>query len=207
MYNDPDADPIADPEAPVLTNEANKIAAITPSSQVTSQEKGLLEFIGQFESKGGDPNIVYSGWSGTPDKPITTMTIDEVFALQDKMVREQRAANPNKKASSAVGSHQFIKDTLKEEVKNQGIPGDTIFTAEVQDSIILGRLKGMRGFDKFLSGEHSAEKFALALSQEFASMPNPATNKSYYDGDGLNSSLVDLQEVLEMLRKIKTSSN
>ena len=207
MYNDPDADPIADPEAPVLTNEANKIAAITPSSQVTSQEKGLLEFIGQFESKGGDPNIVYSGWSGTPDKPITTMTIDEVFALQDKMVREQRAANPNKKASSAVGSHQFIKNTLKEEVKNQGIPGDTIFTAEVQDSIILGRLKGVRGFDKFLSGEHSAEKFALALSQEFASMPNPATNKSYYDGDGLNSSLVDLQEVLEMLRKIKTSSN
>ena len=208
MYNDPDADPITDPvEAPVLTNEANRIAAITPSSQVTTQERGLLEFVGQFESKGGDPNIVYGGWNGTPDKPITTMTIDEVFALQEKMVKDQRAANPNKKASSAVGSHQFIKDTLKEEVKKQGIPGDTIFTAEVQDSIILGRLKNMRGFDKFLSGEMSEEQFATSLSQEFASMPNPATNKSYYDGDGLNSSLVDLQEVLEMLRKLKTSSN
>jgi hypothetical protein len=208
MYNDPDADPIADPvEAPVLTNEANRIAAITPSSQVTSQEKGLLEFVGQFESKGGDPNIVYGGWNGTPDKPITTMTIDEVFALQEKMVKDQRAANPNKKASSAVGSHQFIKDTLKEEVKKQGVSGDTIFTAEVQDSLILGRLKGMRGFDKFLSGEMSEEQFATSLSQEFASMPNPATNKSYYDGDGLNNSLVDIQEVLEMLRKLKTSSN
>lgn len=174
--------------------------------EVSEQERTLLDFIGEYESKGGDPDILYGGFKGTTEKPLTQMTIDEVFALQTRMVSEQRADNPNGLASSAVGAHQFINKTLKEEVRRQGISGNTLFTSEVQDSIMIGRLKNSRGFDKFLSGEISDVEFAKSLSQEFASMPNPATNRSYYDGDGLNSSLVGIKKVLDMLKKLKTTT-
>jgi len=192
----------------------------TPSSGIgTPQDRILLDFVGEFESKGGDPNIVYQGWNGTPEKPITTMTIAEVFKLQDQMVNDQKQNNPNKKASSAVGSHQFIQDTLQEEVKKQKIPLDTIFTEEVQDKIMVSRLRGMRGFNEFLAGTKSVDDMALSLSQEFASLPVPydyeTKNKktgvtkmhkagvSYYDGDGLNSSLTSVEKVKEMLERIK----
>ena len=174
--------------------------------EVSAEARQLLDFIGEFESKGGDPDILYGGFKGTTEKPLTQMTLDEVFALQTRMVNEQREANPNKLASSAVGSHQFINSTLKEEVKRQGLSGSTVFTGAVQDSIMIGRLKNSRGFDQFLSGDMTDVEFAESLSKEFASMPNPSTNRSYYDGDGLNSSLVGINKVLEMLKKLKTTS-
>jgi hypothetical protein len=162
----------------------------------TPQDQALLKFVGKFESKGGDYNILYGKYKGKTEKPLTEMTISEVFDLQEKM---------KSSGSSAVGAHQFINSTLREEVEKQGIPLDTKFTPQVQDTIILSRLKGMRGFDKFLSGEDTAEEFALELSREFASMPNPKTGKSYYDGDGLNKSLTGVEEVIKMLNDIKAS--
>lgn len=96
---------------------------------------------------------------------------------------------------------------------------DTVFTQEVQDKIMVSRLRGMRGFDEFLAGTKTVDDMALSLSQEFASLPVPydyeTTDKetgtkkmhragvSYYDGDGLNSSLTSVEKVKEMLERIK----
>ena len=165
---------------------------------ISNQDKSLLDFIGKFESKGGDYNILYGKYKGKTEKPLTEMTISEVFELQEKM---------KSSGSSAVGAHQFVNGTLREEVEKQGISLDTKFTPQVQDTIILSRLKKMRGFDKFLSGEKTVKEFALELSKEFASMPNPKTGKSYYDGDGLNKSLTSVDEVIKMLNDIKASKS
>lgn len=196
-----------------MFRDAEKQRELKETEPVGSpQDQALLKFVGKFESKGGDYNILYGKYKGKTEKPLTEMTISEVFELQEKM---------QSSGSSAVGAHQFINSTLREEVKKQGISLDTKFTPQVQDTIILSRLKGMRGFDKFLSGEKTIEEFALSLAQEFASMPvvedmvvtNKKTGKkrtvkagqSYYAGDGLNKSLTSIDEVIKMLNDIKAS--
>ena len=40
---------------------------------------------------------------------------------------------------------------------------------------------------------------SLELSKEWASLPDPRTDKSYYDGDGVNSSFHTTQEVYDVL--------
>jgi len=162
---------------------------------ITKKERALLDFIGQFESKGGDYNILYGGYDGETDKPLTEMTIAEVLKLQENM---------KSSGSSAVGAHQIINKTLKEEIKKQGVTKDSLFTPELQDKIILGRLKTMRGFDKFLEGKDDTDIFMKNLSKEFASFPNPETGKSYYDGDDVgNKSLVGVDEVRNKLNAIR----
>jgi hypothetical protein len=53
-----------------------------------------------------------------------------------------------------------------------------------------------------LNGTITLEQFALNLSKEWASLPKDASNKSYYDGDGLNKALVDYAEVVKVLRSL-----
>lgn len=164
----------------------------------TPQERKLLDYIGQFESAGGDYNIVYGGYTEELDKPLTEMTVDEVLALQEKM---------KSSGSSAVGAYQMINSTLKEELKNGKISGDTLFTPKLQDTLILNRLRRIRGLDEFLAGKKTPEEFGLLLSKEFASIPNPETGKSYYDGDGLNKSLTDVDSMLTALENIRVDES
>lgn len=161
----------------------------------TKEERKILDFIGQFESNGGDYDIVYSGYKDELEKPLTDMTVKEVLALQNKM---------KSSGSSAVGAHQFINSTLLEEIKKQKISKDTLFTSDLQDELIIGRLKRVRGLDKWMSGSLDTEAFAKNLSKEFASLPNPETGKSYYDKKaGNNKSLTNTADVLGTLNKIK----
>lgn len=164
---------------------------------VSSRERKLLDLIGKYESSGGDYNILYSGYKGKTDKKITEMTVDEVLKLQNKM---------KSSGSSAVGAHQIINKTLLDEIKKQKINKSQKFTPELQDSIILNRLKRIRGYDKFIKGDIDAKQFGKNLSKEFASMPNPETGKSYYDGDGLNKSLIDTSEYITQLEQIKNET-
>ena len=162
-------------------------------SEVTPQERQILDYIGQFESGGGDYNILYSGYKGKTKKDLTKMTVDEVLALQDKMKAS---------GSSAVGAHQFIQESLKDELKKAKIQGSVLFTPDLQDKLMLNRLKRKRGLGKFLSGELSTKDFSKSLSKEFASLPNPETGRSYYDKDGLNKSLTTTKDLTNTLNKI-----
>jgi len=163
------------------------------ASDVTPQERQILDYIGQFESSGGDYNILYGGYKGGTNKPLTEMTVNEVLALQDKM---------KSSGSSAVGAHQFIQKSLKEELKKANIDGNTLFTPKLQDTLMLNRLKRSRGLDDFLSGDLTTKGFAKNLSKEFSSIPNPETGRSYYDGDGLNKSLTSVEDVSYNLNNI-----
>jgi muramidase (phage lysozyme) len=155
----------------------------------------LLEMIGNIESSKG-----YNAEFGDKDLALDQMTISEVL---DHQVRRR---NEGAK-SSAVGRYQFIHSTLKDLVdKNPNdLPPDALFNEEQQDkaaSILLKR----RGMDDYANGDIDEHQFAKNLSKEWASLPNPDTGSSYYDGDGLNKSLTSTDTVFETLRRSKTAS-
>jgi len=166
-----------------------------PESKEGSRPKdaaSLLDFIGRFE--GGKDG--YGAVFGKGRMDIEKMSLEQVDTLQGAMRRQGSK-------STAVGKYQFIQDTLRETAEKMGLdPKTTKFTKEVQDQMIMHRLKETRGFDKFMKGEMSHEQFAHNLSQEFASLPNPKTGESFYKGDGLNRALTSSDEVRKVLERL-----
>jgi len=134
---------------------------------------------------------------------LTSMTLDQIRALQQKMVPY---------GSSASGRYQFIRGTFDATRKAMGLPGDAIWSPAVQDNMALNRLN-KRGLTKYLAGEISREDFANNLAKEWASLPvvthiQGATRmlepgQSYYAGDGLNKSLHTPQEILHAIDAIQ----
>jgi hypothetical protein len=95
-----------------------------------------------------------------------------------------------------------MRKTLQALVTQMGLSLDQKFTPELQDKMAIQLLKN-RGLDRYLAGNMTDEDFALSLSKEWASMPNPKTGRSYYAGDGLNKSLVSVPQFLEAIRRVK----
>lgn len=150
--------------------------------------KPLLDQIGQLEAS-GKYNIEYGGRA----LPLDKMTLGQVMAHQN--ARQKQGA-----ASTAVGKYQFIDSTLKSIVDRnpKEFPLSRKFDKAAQDraaEILLER----RGLQDYLSGKLSKEDFGESLSKEWASLPNPKTGKSYYDGDGLNKSLISNQDFMKTL--------
>tara|TARA_R100000482_G_scaffold86561_1_gene34873 strand:+ start:10385 stop:11023 length:639 start_codon:yes stop_codon:yes gene_type:complete len=181
----------------------------------TPQVENLLDFIGDVESEQG-----YDIEFGNNPLDLSNMTIKEVLEHQEK----RRAEGVE---SSAVGRYQFIYETLKglvytedgKEKNPTDLPEDALFTPEVQDkaaTILLQR----RGLDKYLSGDMSAEDFAIEVAKEWASMPivrdttvkrvnkeglevlvDLKKGQSYYAGVGSNQDRVDVDEFLDVIKE------
>lgn len=165
--------------------------ALNPQ-EVSEQDRKLLDFIAQKES-GGDYDVVYG--KGKVDK-LTDMTVKEVMDYQKQLTDSGQK-------SSAAGKYQFIRSTLAEEASAAGIDVEKEkFTAELQDKLILNRLKRVRGLEDFRSGKISEIQFAENLSKEFASLPSPLRGggkSSYYEGIAGNKALVSMQDVYAQL--------
>lgn len=153
--------------------------------------KDLLDMIGGIESAKG-----YNYEYGNKPIDLENMTLDEVLTHQ----QDQRKAGAD---SSAVGRYQFIYKTLEDIVRRNpnDFPRDAKFTPEMQDKAALVLL-GRRGLKDYMSGQLPAVEFGRNLSKEWASLPDPSTGRSYYDGDGLNHSLTDVQSILGAITKI-----
>ena len=163
--------------------------------------QALLNTISAAEgtAKGGYGTI----YGGTDDNPITVselasgeMTINQVLNMmrtgkiertrmvendKGEMVEEKYMADVGygkENNVGATGKYQFIPDALEEEVgvmmgKDKNFSYDTKFTPEVQDKLILQRLKEKRNidFDK-LNKEGLTTGAIDKLSEEFESFPN-----------------------------------
>lgn len=158
--------------------------------QITDQQKALLELIAKGEAvRGADPYT--SVYPSTSEPTLTQMTCAEVLQYQRQRINSGYA-------SSACGRYQFIRDTLNDCIGYLGIdPLRTRFTPEIQDALIIARLKRVRKLDEWLAGTYATDRFMIKLAQEFASVPVPyrmqahrgrIANKgdTYYVGDGLN---------------------
>ena len=177
------------PSRTSATKSTSQRPTPVPTKSVTSGPDGdLLDFIAQKES-GGDYNAVF-GQGSVPE--LTQMTIAEVLDYQRRLIAQGQQ-------SAAAGRYQFIRSTLAEEAQRAGLDINTVkFTPEVQDKLILNRLKRLRGLDKFRQGKITPEQFAENLSMEFASLPSPIKGggtKSYYEGIAGNTAGTSLDNV------------
>lgn len=179
-----------------------------PMSKLNSQnstpignEKDFLSFISQGEAS--DYNTIYGG--GNAD--LSNMTLEQVQAFQ-----KNKSNFPNNGASRAVGKYQFTRDPLNEEINASGLdPKLTKFTSDIQDKLMMQRLKSKRGLDDYLGGKISTEEFGNNLSKEEASLPvlsninGKSRGQSYYNGDGLNKSNRNPDSVKSALESYRNS--
>ena len=171
--------------------------------EITQQDKALLSLIAAGESTGvrGDPYTAL--YPNSTEPSLIRMSLAQVTQFQRLRIRAGFK-------SSACGRYQFIKNTLLDVVKISKLDRQrTIFTPDIQDYLILLRLKSMRRLDKWKAGslirkgntysaQENSANFQLHLAKEFASVPVPfrvqghrgamvAKGRSYYAGDGLNA--------------------
>ena len=171
--------------------------------EITQQDKALLSLIAAGESTGvrGDPYTAL--YPNSTEPSLIRMSLAQVTEFQRSRIRAGVA-------SSACGRYQFIKDTLLDVVKISKLDSQrTIFAPDIQDYLILLRLKSIRRLDKWKAGslirkgntysaQENSANFQLHLAKEFASVPVPfrvqghrgamvAKGRSYYAGDGLNA--------------------
>ncbi len=152
----------------------------------------LLELIADKES-GADYNRVYG--AGIQRTNLTGMTVDEVLQWQRNYVN---SGSP----SSAAGKYQIIQKTLHGLKDEMGLSGKELFDEKMQDRM-AEHLLDRRGYQEYLSGHLSEEKFMRNISKEWASMPKDASGQSYYAGDGLNKAHATPATLLLAIRHTK----
>jgi len=159
----------------------------------------LKELIASKESNGN-----YNVLVGGDEANLTGLTVRAVLELQDHMVKEGYK-------SSAVGKYQMIKSTIESLLYKPGTTElrnpndfnlDTKFDEKTQDwaadALIKRRMEAAKDTAEALGMPLQVAK-ALELSKEWASLPDPRTDKSYYDGDGVNASHHKIGDVYRVL--------
>jgi len=165
--------------------------AVDPSSY--SQ---LLQLIARVESNGN--YNAYFGNARNTSIDFTAMSIAEVMAWQADFVKRGNA-------SSAVGRYQIIDTTLAGLVRQLGIDTNRKFNQATQDEMAIALLE-RRGTTSYVNKELTVDQLAASLAKEWASLPkvigqNP--DESYYASDGLNKSLVSVDEVRRAIQPIR----
>src|SRR5690606_17835867 len=126
-----------------------------------------------------------------PPRPLSTMTISEVLAFQDRAVAMGSE-------SSAAGKYQFIRKTLRSLVKDFGIDPNTPFDARTQN--YLARV--MLASCGFYGTEKTNNEIGNCLSRVWAALPvmsGPKAGKSYYHGKAGNRALTTIDQVDRMI--------
>ncbi len=167
--------------------------------------KPLLDFIAEHESESAARRLKVSSydvvWSGISKKhrplSLQRMTVGEILNWQDSIDPIYR--------SEASGRYQIMEDTLRGLYAEAGVKLTDLYDARTQDRLAVQLLK-RRGLDRYLAGKMTAEQFANSLAKEWASLPvvtGAKKGKSFYAGDGLNASLVDVGPFLAAVRAVK----
>lgn len=135
----------------------------------------LGNLIGQREANGN-----YNAVSGNPNstRDLSQYSLNQIIGMQ-------AGAKARGQISSAVGKYQFLRKTLKSLRADLKLTGNEKFTKDLQDRMFHALLL-RRGFKEYQAGKLSKRQFALRLSQEWASLPDPRTGRSYYAGDGVH---------------------
>jgi hypothetical protein len=159
----------------------------------------LLQLIAKVESKGN--YNAYFGNARNSSINFTAMSIAEVMKWQAEYVRQGSL-------SSAVGKYQIVDTTLSGLVRQLGIDTSQMFDQTMQDQLAIALLE-RRGAESYVNKELTRDQFAANLAKEWAALPKVIGEKpgaSYYAGDGLNKSLVSVNEVMKAIEPIGPSN-
>lgn len=154
---------------------------------VIDKAGGILgELIASGEGDYGSFNRGKAGDSAGKSMDFSRMTIGDIMVLQ---------ALPKGQPQRlfAVGKYQIIPGTMKETVEQLGISRLRTFTPFMQEFMFRNHLVGGKRpqVKRFIMGKSDDVSAAqLALAQEFASVADPRTGRSFFDGQAGNSSSI-----------------
>ena len=139
-------------------------------SKIDLKTAGLLNFIGTLEApKGYDSYSYYA--AAPPPKPLTTMTIRQVLAWQDRIDARSK--------SEAAGRFQIMEDTLRGLVRSNGVNPNLVFNEATQNRLGMMLLK-RRGWNP--NGQDYVA-MANSIAKEWAALPlvsGPNKGQSVY---------------------------
>jgi len=131
-------------------------------------------------------------------KRLRELTIGKVMELQKKIPGKDRSL-------FATGRYQIIPDTLRFAVGDAGLTKQDLYNEINQDKLGLTLIMGNKRppLRDYLLGKHSDIRAAtLSFAQEWASLPDPDTGKSFYDLPNRASHTVEeVQTVLRAARE------
>jgi len=141
---------------------------------ISPEERSMLDAISAAEGTTKSYGTVYGG-KVVPELARGEMTIQEVLnMMKSGMYNGKKLFATDKYNSDATGRYQFMSYTLKEEAERAGLNfATTKFTPDLQDELIIRRIRRMRGVTpELLRKEGMSDLVIDKLAPEFASFPN-----------------------------------
>jgi peptidoglycan hydrolase-like protein with peptidoglycan-binding domain len=182
-----------------LSPAALSPAALSPAAVAAPSR--LSNLIGSGEGGYNSFNRGVAGDSGGREIDFSQMTVGEVMRRQDLPRNDPQRL-------FAVGKFQMIPGTMAEAVRALDIDRNTRFTPELQermfhDYLIDEKRPAVRAFITAPEGQGTPalqQRAQIALAQEFASVADPRTGRSYYDGDSAgNASSITARQSADAL--------
>ncbi len=168
----------------------------------TPEQQALLDAVSFAEGTSKSYGTIFGG-QVVPELERGELTIDEVHAMMMSGQVKGRSAG-YASGSAATGRYQFMPDTLRDVQRSMNLPGDTLFTNEMQDKMFLNRVAEFRGVTpELLKKEGLSRNVIDMMAPEIASFPNlygagaggraPGEGRSYYGGQSVKStqSIID----------------
>ncbi len=188
---------------PGVQVSAPAVATVVPAAATAAAgTTALSNLIGSGEGGYNSYNRGVAGDSRTPIN-LSDMTVSEIMRHQDLPRND-----PDR--LFAVGKFQITPGTMEATVRNLGLNGSERFTPALQermfsDYLVDEKRPSVKAYITGQSGPDGLGRAQLALAQEFASIANPQTGRSYYDGDsGGNHSSISARQVETALNQMRT---
>ncbi len=180
--------------------------AAPPSAPIATQygPTALSNLIGSGEGGYNSYNRGRAGDSGGREIDFSQMTLAEIMRRQDLPRNDPERL-------FAVGKFQIIPGTMEETVNAMGLDRNQRFTPELQERMFADYLVDEKrpAVHAYITGESSGpeglRRAQTALAQEFASVADPRTGRSFYDGDSAgNSASITAQQAGAALEQMRT---
>ncbi len=203
------------PQTPTPTPQTPTPSEQTPTPPTTGgqlsggpNDFGPNNVLGTLISSGeggyGSYNRGRAGDANGAQIDFSQMTVGEVMRRQDLPRND-----PDR--LFAVGKYQMIPGTFEEAVNNLGIDRNARLTPQLQERMFADYLVDEKRpqVRAYITGETSGAQglqgAQLALAREFASVADPRTGRSVYDGDSAgNSASISAAEVATALNQMRT---
>jgi len=189
----------------IITDPTQRPSPNAPSPSPSSG--GVLgALVAAHESGAAGYNAYNRGNAG--DSPNASMNFAAMSLAQITQLQALPTGNPNR--LFAVGKYQIIPTTMKDAIAKLGLALNQMLTPDLQETLFRSYLVAIKRpqVKSFITGGGASLTDAeLALAQEFASFPNPATGLSCYGGSGGNRATVTTAQSAAALTTEQTNYN
>ncbi|MCS3748585.1 peptidoglycan hydrolase-like protein with peptidoglycan-binding domain [Xanthomonas arboricola] len=207
---------VAPPQTPGAARSAPGMAQATPAAPQPAtataatpfRDSPLSALISGGEGGYGSYNRGRAGDANGGQIDFSALTVGEVMRRQ--RLHETNPGSPDE--LFAVGKYQMVPATMREAVARLGIDPSEQLTPQLQERLFNDYLIDEKRPEvrDYITGQNTDEaarsNAQLALSREFASVANPATGRSYYDGDsGGNAASITAAQTASALDQMRDS--